>query len=45
MQVELTSMQLRTTRRKNVRAGGGGYDEQVDLEVLRSAAVIGDSDC
>jgi hypothetical protein len=38
---------LRTRkRRKNVlRAGGGGYDEEADLEMFRSAAVIEDSDC
>jgi len=42
--VSPTNMRLRTRkRRKNVRASGGGYDDEgADLE---SAAVIEDSDC
>lgn len=45
--VSPTSMRLRTRkRRKNVlRAGSGGFDEEADLEMFRSAAVIEDSDC
>jgi hypothetical protein len=37
---------LTRKRRMNVRAGAGGYDdEEADLEMFKSAAVIEDSDC
>ena len=40
------SMRLRTRkRRRKARDSGGEYDEEADLEIFQSAAVIEDSDC